>query len=139
MEAKQVAQWTAYGIGLVLVYKLAGKLGLIKSSDEINVEHQEAASHWDYSKPTPSGVRLLTAASGKSLSDILYNAHGIFNDDEKAIYSVFRALSAKSQVTSLAYWFKQNYNQDLFYWLKDFLNDSEMAIISKIIESKPNK
>jgi hypothetical protein len=137
MEQKQIFNWILLFAGVGALYKVSQKLGLIKSSAETSVDTSEISETWDYSKPTPKGARLLTANSGSLLSEKIYNAHHWYNDNEEEVYSVFRALSSQSQVTSLAYWFKQKYNEDLFYYLKSFLSDNEMAVIVKIINSKP--
>lgn len=137
MEQKQIFNYIFLSAGAFAVYKIGQKLGIFKDANEVSVDTSEMSATWDYSKPTPKGARLLTANSGSLLSEKIYNAHHWYNDNEEEIYSVFRALSSQSQVTSLAYWFKQKYSEDLFYFLKSFLNDKEMATIIKIINSKP--
>jgi hypothetical protein len=137
LQPKEIFSWVLYGAGAFAIYKLGGKLGLWKSAADIAANEAEKANYWDFTK-IPNGARILTYNSGLKLSKLLNDAKHWYNDDEEAIYNVFRTLNAKSQVTSLAYWFQKTYNQDLYYWLKSTLSDSELAKVITIIETKPN-
>jgi len=94
------------------------------------------ASYWSQSFLKP-GAKILTASSGNTLSKQIYDAIGYITDDEASIMAVFNALNYKTQVTSLAYYYNKNYQQDLYFHLKQNLNESEMQQIKQIIDNKP--
>jgi hypothetical protein len=130
--------------GLFIVYKIAQKVGLIptaaSNAAEQNLQQLEAANYWDYNKflsTAPSGTLLLTQSGAAAYVDDLWNATGIFNDDEDMIYGVFRAMKTKSQVAALAKRFNQLKNKDLFGYLNEYLNDSELLKVKAIIDQKP--
>jgi hypothetical protein len=137
LQPGEVFKWVLYGAGAIAIYKIGQKLGLFKTAADTAADAAEKASYWDFTK-IPPGARLITYNTGLKLSKLLDDSKHWYNDDEEAIYSVFRSLNAKSQVTSLAYWFQKFYNQDLYYWLKDVLSESELAKVILIIETKPN-
>jgi len=136
-----------YGVtlaGLYIVYKLAQKVGIISSQESKaetqNLQALENASVWDYNKflsSLPGGALLLTQAGAAAYVDDLWSATGYFNDDEEAIYGVFRAMRTQSQIAALAKRFNQLKNQDLYNYLRNYLNDSEMLTVKKIIDQKP--
>lgn len=136
-----------YGVtlaGLYIVYKLAQKVGIIPSQESKaetqNLQALENASVWDYNKflsSLPGGALLLTQAGAAAYVDDLWNATGYFNDDEEAIYGVFRAMRTQSQISALAKRFNQLKNQDLYSYLRNYLNDNEMLTVKKIIDQKP--
>ena len=137
LQPKEIFNYILYGAGAFAIYKIGGKLGLWKTAEDTAADAAEKATYWDYTKTIP-GSRLLTYNDGLKLSKILDNAKHWYNDDEEAIYNVFRLLKSKSQVTSLSYWFQRTYNQDLYYWLKDTLSADELAKVILIIDTKPN-
>ena len=137
LQPKEIFNYILYGAGAIAIYKIGGKFGLWKTAADTAADAAEKANYWDFTK-IPNGARILTYNSGLQLSKKLNDAKHWYNDDEEAIYNVFRMLNAKSQVTSLAYWFQQTYNQDLYYWLKNTLSESELAKVILIIDTKPN-
>lgn len=82
-------------------------------------------------------VLILTPSGQKTYSKILYNAKGIFNDDEAAVYGVFRALKCKTQISSLAKGFFDLYKTDLYGYLENFLNVNELGTIAEITNKLP--
>lgn len=136
-----------YGVtlaGLYIVYKLAQKVGIFPSQESKaeaqNLQQLENASVWDYNKflsSVPPGALLLTQAGAAAYVEDLWDATGYINDDEEAIYGVFRAMKTQSQIAALAKRFNQLKNRDLYGYLRNYLNDAEMLIIKKIIDQKP--
>jgi hypothetical protein len=131
--------------GLFIVYKLAQKIGILPAPGEQqqqqNLQQLEQASYWNYNAflaTLPAGALLLTQAGASAYVDDLWNATGTFNDDEEAIYGVFRAMKTKSQVAALAKRFNQLKNQDLYSYLDNYLNDEEILKVKSIIDQKPN-
>ena len=136
-----------YGVtlaGLYIAYKLAQKVGIFPSQESKaeaqNLQQLEAASVWDYNKflsSVPPGALLLTQAGAAAYVEDLWDATGYINDDEEAIYGVFRAMKTQSQIAALAKRFNQLKNSDLYGYLRNYLNDAEMLNIKKIIDQKP--
>lgn len=73
----------------------------------------------------------------QKLINILWDATGIFNDDEEAIYGVFRSLDYKTMVSDLAEAFFKAKKKDLYGYLKNYLNTAELATVIGIINKKP--
>ena len=91
----------------------------------------------DYSNELKKqNVILSLSESGlKTYSKIIYDAKGIpylTNDDEAAVYGVFRALKSKTQVSVLAGYFFRMYNKDLKTFLQSFLNEKEFGNVATI-------
>ena len=131
--------------GLFIVYKVLQKLGVIKTSSEQQEEQSllqfEASNVWDYNKflnNLPGGALLLTQGGAAAYVEDLWDATGTFNDDEEAIYGVFRAMKTKSQIAALAKRFNQLKNKDLYGYLADYLSDSELLKVKAIVDQKPN-
>lgn len=80
---------------------------------------------------------ILTPSGQKTYAKIIYDAKGVFNDDEAAIYGVFRALKCKTQISSLAKGFFDNYKVDLYGFLENVLNLEELGKISEIVNKLP--
>jgi hypothetical protein len=79
----------------------------------------------------------LTAYGQKLYAKIIYNAKGLFNDNEAAIYGVFRTLKTKTQVSSLSQGFFDMYKTDLYGFMENFLNLEELGKISEICNKLP--
>lgn len=82
-------------------------------------------------------IVLLSESGSTGYAKELNNSMGTFNDDEEAIYGVFRSIRYKSQVASIVTAFYKLYNKDLLASLKSHLKDSELANVGNIINSKP--
>jgi hypothetical protein len=130
--------------GLFIVYKIAQKIGIIPTQEDVkeeqNLQQLQQASYWNYNaflSNMPAGALLLTQGGASAYVDDLWNATGTFNDDEEAIFGVFRAMKTKSQVAALAKRFNQLKGQDLYSYLDNYLNDDEILKIKGIIDQKP--
>jgi hypothetical protein len=130
--------------GLYLVYKVLQKVGVVPTAAanqaQQNLQQLEAANYWDYNnffKTAPPGHALLTMAGAAAYVNDLWNATGYLNDDEEKIYGVFRAMRTKSQVAALAKRFNQLKNKDLYGYLSDYLNETELLKVKGIIDQKP--
>jgi hypothetical protein len=130
--------------GLFIVYKILQKVGVLPSRESNqqaqNLEILEASNYWNYNdflSKAPGGHALLTQAGAAAYVDDLWNATGYFNDDEEAIFGVFRAMKTQSQIAALAKRFNQLKGQDLYSYLKNYLNESELLTVKKIIDQKP--
>ncbi len=116
-------------------------LGIINTEEENQqLNELKEANYWNFQKflnDAPAGALLLTMSYSNDLVENLWDATGYFNDDEEAIYGVFRGLKTKSQVAFLAKRFYDIKGQDLYSYLNNYLNDSEMLIVKGIIDQKP--
>lgn len=80
---------------------------------------------------------ILTPSGQKTYAKIIYDAKGYFNDDEAAIYGVFRALKCKTQISSLAKGFFDMYKTDLYAFLENVFNLEELGQLSEICNKLP--
>jgi hypothetical protein len=130
--------------GLFAGYKILQKFGVFKTQEEKQegkaLENLQSANYWDYNKfllNVPAGTLLLSQGGAKAYADDIYDAKGIFNDDEDKIYAAFRAMKTQSQVAALAKRFNQVYSKDLYTFIRGFFNDEEMLNIKKLLDAKP--
>lgn len=146
------SKYLLYGGGLVLIYlagnKIFQKLGLAKDAEDAAEDAANAAVEKEnYFDPAYLEERRkkytckILSNDGKLSAEKLYNAKGIFNDDEDAVYGVFRKLESKTQVSQIAGTFFKLYNKDLKNYLQPpngFLSESEwnkvVGICSKLQE-----
>jgi hypothetical protein len=139
---------TASVVGLFVVYKVLERLGIIQSSEEIkeakelkkNLTNLESSNYWDFNKflsTVPQGTLVLTQGGASAYADDIWNAKGVFNDDEDKVFAVFRAMKTQSQVASLAKRFNQKYSKDLYTFIRGFFNDEEMITVKKLLDAKP--
>jgi len=85
------------------------------------------------------GASLITKAQAEQYADQIYDAVGYFTDDESTIYAVFRQLKAKTQVSWLAENFYRLYGEDLYNFLLDSLNETEMTTVNQIVAGMAEK
>ena len=135
-------------IGVFILFKKVGSAGsgllniFGKNTEEENQQLSELkeANYWNFQaflNDAPAGALLLTMSYSLDLVNQLWDATGYFNDDEQSIYGVFRSLKTKSQVAFLAKRFFELKQQDLYSYLENYLNDSELLNVKGIIDSKP--
>lgn len=150
-QVNPLVLYTAIGFaGYFLVIKpLLESLNLMDTKDEKDAERLRTSTEKtgfksDYWNPNYTGskpgykVMLLTESSVRSLVEKLWNASGAFNDDEEAIYAVFRQLRYKTQVSYLALWFNRIKKKDLYTWLRDsVLNQDELNTVLTITNKLP--
>jgi len=131
-------------IALLIGRKVLQSVGVIPTSQDVqnqqNLQQLEVANYWNYNdflSKIPAGALLLTQSGATAYVNDLWDATGMFNDDEEKIYGVFRAMKTKSQVAALAKRFNQLKAKDLYGYLNDYLDDSELLRVKQIIDSKP--
>lgn len=131
-----------FGIGLYFIYRFAQKIGVVKDESDIKSEELENASFWTadfYRNAAKKGYEplILTASRSRQLVNDLWDAKGVFNDNEEAVYGIFRSLSTKSQVSFLSERFYNIKGKDLIQWLNGFLSTEELAKIYNIVQKLP--
>ena len=152
MAQQDNSRYLLYGGGLLLLYvagkKVFQKLGIVETAADVQAAQASAqVDKENYFDPAYYDERhkiytvLSLADQGEAYAKKLYNAKGIFNDNEADVYGVFRALQAKTQVSLIARAFFRLYGQDLKNYLQPstgFLSTSEwnevVNIISKLKE-----
>lgn len=133
---------------VVLVYAgvlnpILKKIG-IKDDEEDKRNAAEAAAAetavgWNPNYYKVKGGGLLKRASTEALANTIYKAAGYFNDDEEAVYGALRALPTQAALSYLADVFFQVYKQDLYGYIRDMFNDTEMAQVHRIVSKLPVK
>lgn len=134
-----------------LIRPVTNKLGLTQSDKdrrEAEMVGEAGKNHgWNpnfWKQPAPFAHFTLTEKFAQELAKKIYNAWGKFNDDEQAIFAVFRSLRSQAQLSQLAYYYSKNYNQDLltrlkapWYYKDDGLDDLEFKVIAEIVVKLP--
>lgn len=109
--------------------------------DKNNIQELQNQNYFDpsyYQNLMKNNVVLILTPSGiNKYAKIIHDAKGYFNDDESAVYGVFRALKTKTQISSLSKGFFDLYKTDLFGYLQNFLNLNEMGIVAEICNKLP--
>ena len=141
------------GIYFFVVRPLLQKVGIVKTAEDKLVESQTNLGNSQnafspiFYKTGPAGTKLLTYAGSADLAKRIYEAMGYFTDDESAVYSVFRSLKTKSQVSFLAERFASIYGVDLLEYLKrgrnqfnpgSGMNTDELAVVLNIVNKLPS-
>ena len=108
------------------------KVGVVDDAEDAKAETLLEKNFWSPRYVEQFGkqkVTFLKSESAKQFAKQLWDAGGTFNDDEQAMYGVFRQLKTKVQVSQLAKVFFNMYGQDLAQYLANHLNNDELAII----------
>jgi len=129
------------GVTLYLVYK---KLGLVESVADIKDEKAKKSVETDsqlwsrsYWKTFPTST-MFTNAFAQGLATQIYDSRGFFDDDEEAVYSVFRQMKHRANVSQVADAFYALYKDDLYNYMANFLSQKELDYIYGIILTKPS-
>lgn len=141
---------------LFLLFKGLKKLGLLGQTDEEKNDEKLSAADalQDLNKdnalltdakkilktntPTPAQLNTLLPNKNKFGQYVLtlMAADGAFNDDETAVYNVFKSMYSQYEISTFATTFKQVKGMDLYLYLKSFLDTDEMSEIYKIVSAK---
>jgi hypothetical protein len=137
----KILQVIAALIVVYLIYKLIKSVG--QKLNIVDDENDETAAvltadkgnifspnYWKKKK----SPKLLTTDSARDMAKRLYNSSGLFNDNEEAVYGVFRQLTYRTQVSWLSYIFYKTYGEDLLQHLKSFMNSDELATLKQITD-----
>lgn len=138
-----------------IIRPILNKLGITNSAAQQLINNQSNLPNnlnpfsplfYQTNEARNSRALLLTSETANKYADILYKAMGYISDDEAAVYSVFRALKTKSQVSFLCDVFQKKYSIDLLEFLKrgknqynaaSGLNSDELKTVIDIVNSLP--
>ena len=136
----------AYGVGLLLllfiVYKFLQKIHLIPTQEDETARELGNKNFWSpsfYIDAAKQGKKpvILTQGSARRLSDEIWDSKGVFNDDEDAVYGVFRQLKNRAQISFLSEYFFRYKNRDLYEFLNTFMSNEELAKLSDRLSQLP--
>lgn len=89
-----------------------------------NVSKKDIATELQNIKNTPVA----------EIAQQIWNAKGVFNDDEDAVYLALSRLKSRVTLTLLTDYFKGNYGTTLTNYLQSFLDQSEMGKVNEILK-----
>lgn len=69
---------------------------------------------------------LLSGNEAVAQAKIIYNAKGIVNDDEDAVYGVFNRAKSKAVISQIAMAFQILYKVSMYDYIRSMFSDSEM-------------
>jgi len=150
IEMKEVMPIVLIGAGLLsfdLIKKLLTSVGIWDSAATKNLDavSTSANTFWspNYYTQFSSYSYAIDTSQATALANQIYNAFGMFNDDEDAVFAVFRTLKTKSNVSFLAKVFSDVYHQDLLTflrggsWPQDRLSDADVNTINSFLNQLP--
>ena len=149
MKQQDVFKWALTGVGIYALYKVGTKIGLFQTSEDIQQQQtlntfQQGGSnatlgsywspaYWNNVAKKYGTATVIGSNVANALVDTLWDATGIINDDEEAIYGVFRNLQYLSQISYLSQVFYAKHKQDLYGYLSNYLNTDELNTIANIV------
>jgi len=162
ITGKQANEWVkpiAIGLGIYALWKygISPTLETLQlkdtkeeqASEKAQQQAEQAPVNKDYWSPNfykqsyktwpvpGKAMTLLTLASGQSYAIAIWDAFGVFNDNENNVYAIFRAIKYKSQISFVADLFYKKYQRDLYQFLKDKLSSAELGTVLTITNKKP--
>ncbi len=79
----------------------------------------------------------LTEADYKTIVGDLKASANLFDDDEDAVYGIFRKIQTQWQLSLLSSMFSHVYKKDLLQYLKSFMSAKELDPIIQIVKKYP--
>lgn len=138
----------AYIIGILIVlyivYKVLGKIGLVKTKEK---RKQETAVE-DLRSVKQFSTKYLAdkidnypqlGKLGKDYAVRLHDAIKGAGTDEETIFSIFSQLRSKENISEIAVYYKAAYQRDLLTDILNDLTDKEKATLMEIINKLPAK
>jgi len=147
MDKKLIAEIIVFCVLLYALYTLLQKVGVFKSAETDAAEKGlgtvgDSLTALDpqtffkkyplkkTDKPNFAKINFDVFARG------VKNAKGFFNDNEDALFGIFRDLPTQKSVAFLAMYFNSVYKIDMGLYMDGFMSDSDVAKISNIINRK---
>lgn len=160
MDQITVLKWGGVLIVFFIVFRLLNKMGLIGTSPEekgakelmnndvINgspstpktiAESVAKAQKKNATSVTKEDVKKYMPSSSTMLKwlDQLKKAAGVFDDDESAVYNVFRQMKNQVSLYAFSQFFSVYMKKSLIDYLSEFMNDSELSKVNDITKNLP--
>lgn len=152
-KAIGITEVVALGIGFFLAYKLVKKildfLGVTKSPETAGLDNIASdpnafwnPNFWQTVKPaSASYTYAFTYDQAAALAKNLYDAFGIFNDDEEAAINVFKQCKTQANASYICYVFQSLYGEDCLsflrggWWPQDRLSDADVWTITNYVNN----
>lgn len=93
--------------------------------------------------PLPSGKKWLSpilhidGTSGYLVAKDIYDAKDAFNDDETLAYSALSRLHSLADLADIQILFQQFKKENIFDYMRSFLNEKELTRCAKVLQSLP--
>jgi hypothetical protein len=110
----------AVGAMTKLLNPILELLGLSKDAGTINIENENTNSNSAWNPNfwrTQPNATILTNAAASDMINKIWNSVGYISDDFELVFSVFKQLRTKSQVSYLVAKFQEQKGKDLLTWL----------------------
>lgn len=154
MDAKTFFNWALAISGAFAIYKILQKIGIIGTKEDAQAEAllQSDTLTVGYDKTLGKLYRdkygrnitradidrmVFSGTQNNAFAGRIVKAKGIFNDDETAIYTVFRQFKSKFQLYFFSRFFLATKGKDLVFYLSEFMNNEEVSRIFTIIDKLP--
>jgi len=127
---------------IIIVWRVLGKVGLVESKESRQkkeaVENFQTSPYFDKDYYKNKSFKSLGAEPAKQYAKEIYNTHGVFNDSEDTLYSIFGNLKNKVNISEVAEQFYKLYGKDMKGYIANFLDDKEQAKLQTVISKLPN-
>jgi hypothetical protein len=139
-------------IAFTLIKKILEKFGIWDSQDTKDLDHasEDPNSFWNpvfWQTAKPANAQwtyAITYSTAVDYAKQIYDAFGVFNDDEEAVIGVFKLCRTKANASYIAYAFQHEYGEDLlkflrgsWIWPQDRLSDADVNEINQYINRLP--
>lgn len=151
MEQKEIFKTAITVVGVIAIYKISQKFGLIKSADEVLNDSLESSPlnwwnknewkkfNWNDAKQQQVHLKALRVAN------ILANdVFGWFTDNFATAFNAIKEMNTQSEMSFLCDVFSYEYSSDLYQWLRDGnftpasgFSNADIAKINKYIKNLP--
>lgn len=127
-------------LGVVFANKILEFLGLKEDKEDKKLNAAAATAEnagflsSRFLNTAPKGAKLFTVKDGDTLAKRIYDAIGIFYDDEDEIKAVFNKCKTQSQAAWIARSFENRYKKDLNTFLTEKLDtEKQKAVYVSIV------
>lgn len=152
-KALDITAVVALGIGVFLAYKLVKKildfLGVTKSPETAGLDAAATdpnsfwnPNYWQTVKPAGAYYTYtFTYDQAAELAKSLYDAFGMFNDNEEQAINVFKQCHTKANASYICYVFQSIYGEDCLtflrggWWPQDRLSDTDVWTITNYVNN----
>jgi hypothetical protein len=148
---KEILAFTFAGVALWFVAKPKGDKATAQQEHQLTLltqtkKTQSAFSEQFYSLMlTQEGYKKIedylkkinmTVSEINDIADSIYDSKSYFDDDEDKLYSAFRIMKNITVCSIVSKVFKIRYEKNMYSYIANFLNTSEMSVVLNIINDK---